>query len=240
MQLDWSKWKVIFEKNKLVIIVGFALVLLLAICCYKFLNVSNTDDNSNANLSTNDDSTLINEQSTNSKTIATNNDNAKSVKNDKKGSFIFVDIKGAVQHPDIYKMKDTDRVKQLVDKAILLKDADLSSVNLAEKLQDQKVIYIPKIGDKDQKDINMNHFALKNNHTEDSKKGNSTINSEQININDATESQLLTINGIGPTKAKAIIEYRQQHGPFESVEQLKDVNGIGAKTLEKIGSKLTI
>ena len=138
-------------------------------------------------------------------------------------SFIFVDIKGAVQHPDIYKMKDTDRVKQLVDKAILLKDADLSSVNLAEKLQDQKVIYIPKIGDKDQKDINMNHFALKNNHTEDSKKGNSTINSEQININDATESQLLTINGIGPTKAKAIIEYRQQHGPFESVEQLKDV-----------------
>ena len=137
-------------------------------------------------------------------------------------------------------MKDTDRVKQLVDKAILLKDADLSSVNLAEKLQDQKVIYIPKIGDKDQKDINMNHFALKNNHTEDSKKGNSTINSEQININDATESQLLTINGIGPTKAKAIIEYRQQHGPFESVEQLKDVNGIGAKTLEKIGSKLTI
>ncbi|RIO28578.1 transporter, partial [Staphylococcus saprophyticus] len=146
----------------------------------------------------------------------------------------------AVQHPDIYKMKDTDRVKQLVDKAILLKDADLSSVNLAEKLQDQKVIYIPKIGDKDQKDINMNHFALKNNHTEDSKKGNSTINSEQININDATESQLLTINGIGPTKAKAIIEYRQQHGPFESVEQLKDVNGIGAKTLEKIGSKLTI
>ncbi|MDW3852090.1 helix-hairpin-helix domain-containing protein [Staphylococcus saprophyticus] len=137
-------------------------------------------------------------------------------------------------------MKDTDRVKQLVDKAILLKDADLSSVNLAEKLQDQKVIYIPKIGDKDQKDINMNHFALKNNHTEDSKKGNSTINSEQININDATESQLLTINGIGPTKAKAIIEYRQQHGPFESVEQLKDVKGIGAKTLEKIGSKLTI
>lgn len=86
----------------------------------------------------------------------------------------------------------------------------------------------------------MNHFALKNNHTEDSKKGNSTINSEQININDATESQLLTINGIGPTKAKAIIEYRQQHGPFESVEQLKDVNGIGAKILEKIGSKLTI
>ncbi|MDW4581283.1 helix-hairpin-helix domain-containing protein [Staphylococcus saprophyticus] len=45
---------------------------------------------------------------------------------------------------------------------------------------------------------------------------------------------------MGPTKAKAIIEYRQQHGPFESVEQLKDVNGIGAKTLEKIGSKLTI
>lgn len=62
MQLDWSKWKVIFEKNKLVIIVGCALVLLLVICCYKFLNVSNTDDNSNANLSTNDDSTLINEQ----------------------------------------------------------------------------------------------------------------------------------------------------------------------------------
>lgn len=93
MQLDWSKWKVIFEKNKLVIIVGCALVLLLVICCYKFLNVSNTDDNSNANLSTNDDSTLINEQNTNSKTIATNNDNARSVKNDKKGALFLLILK---------------------------------------------------------------------------------------------------------------------------------------------------
>lgn len=57
---------------------------------------------------------------------------------------------------------------------------------------------------------------------------------EKINLNTASESQLLSANGIGPTKAKSIVEFREQHGKFESVDQLKEVKGIGAKTLEKI------
>ncbi|MDK9865456.1 helix-hairpin-helix domain-containing protein [Staphylococcus equorum] len=60
------------------------------------------------------------------------------------------------------------------------------------------------------------------------------------NINSATEEELLTVPGIGPSKAKSIIEYREQNGAFESIEQLTEVKGIGAKTLEKLGSYFTI
>lgn len=241
MRLDWTKWKIIYEKYRIVIMFGCTLMVLFIIfCCYQTFHLNNEDDYSQPNLNTDKDSSLINEQSTNNKTKQNNKENITSEKSENKGSCIFVDIKGAVQHPDIYKMKDTDRVKQLVDKAILLKDADLSKVNLAEKLQDQKVIYIPKIGDADQENLKAHDFSTKNNHVDKSENDNHITNSEKINVNHATEAQLLTINGIGPSKAKAIIEYREQHGAFESVEQLKDVNGIGAKTLEKISEKLTV
>ncbi|WP_214269453.1 ComEA family DNA-binding protein, partial [Staphylococcus pseudoxylosus] len=62
----------------------------------------------------------------------------------------------------------------------------------------------------------------------------------KINLNSASETQLLSVNGIGPTKAKSIIEYREQHGNFESVEQLKEVKGIGSKTLEKISDYFVV
>lgn len=133
-------------------------------------------------------------------------------------------------------MKSTDRVKQLLDKAQILDNADLSTINLAEKLLDQKVIYIPKKGESAIANVNGSSKSndRQQEQTSSLKNEGNVVQQGKINLNTASESQLLSINGIGPTKAKSIVEFREQHGKFESVDQLKEVKGIGAKTLEKI------
>ena len=61
-----------------------------------------------------------------------------------------------------------------------------------------------------------------------------------VNINTATMDELVALPGIGPAKAQAILDYRKAHGPFKSVEELKDVKGIGAKRFEKLKGELTV
>lgn len=63
---------------------------------------------------------------------------------------------------------------------------------------------------------------------------------EPIDINSADVAQLEKINGIGPAKAKAIVDYRTQNGPFQKIEDLEKVPGIGPKMLEKIKTEVTI
>lgn len=140
---------------------------------------------------------------------------------------VFVDLKGAVKRPDLYEMKSTDRVKQLLEKAGVQRDADLSQINLSEKLVDQKLIYIPKKGEVSQPNLSK---SLNENNVNKSAKTENT----KINLNLATESELQNVPGIGSSKAKAIIEYRNENGAFTTVEDLKKVNGIGVKTFEKL------
>lgn len=61
-----------------------------------------------------------------------------------------------------------------------------------------------------------------------------------VNINDADENELSSLNGIGPVKASAIIDYRNEHGEFKSIEELKEVKGIGPKTVEKLRRQITV
>ena len=61
-----------------------------------------------------------------------------------------------------------------------------------------------------------------------------------INLNTATKDELVALPGIGPAKAQAILDYRSAHGPFKSVEEVKDVKGIGAKRFEKLKAELTV
>jgi len=61
-----------------------------------------------------------------------------------------------------------------------------------------------------------------------------------INLNTATKDELVALPGIGPAKAQAILDYRAAHGPFKSVEEVKDVKGIGAKRFEKLKGELTV
>ena len=153
---------------------------------------------------------------------------------------IYVDIKGAVKHPNIYRMMSTDRLKQLLDKAQPTSQADLTQINLAERLTDQKLIVIPKKGDQAAGPSGASSgTTASTSATTGSASSNSSVD-KQVNINTATESELQSIPGIGPSKAKSIIEYRDTNGAFDSVEKIKEVNGIGEKTFDKLKDYLTV
>jgi competence protein ComEA len=68
----------------------------------------------------------------------------------------------------------------------------------------------------------------------------SGITHAAVDLNAASQAQLETVNGIGPAKAAAIVEYRKHNGPFKKVDDLKQVNGFGDKTLEKVRKELTV
>jgi competence protein ComEA len=135
---------------------------------------------------------------------------------------VKVDIKGEVQEPGVYTLSSNKRVDDAIKEAGGMKDsADLSSVNLAQKLQDEMVIHVTAIPE--------DGIIM------------SDSNSESIiSINTASLSDIESLNGIGPSKAAAIIAYREENGPFSSMDELVEVPGIGEKTLENIKEHIRI
>lgn len=131
---------------------------------------------------------------------------------------IKVYMTGAVAKPGVYALSEGDRVYQAVEMAGgLLSDAEAKGVNMAAPLQDGQTTIIPKKGE----------APLSN--TSQPVEGTQTTKSGKVNINTATVQELDRLNGIGPTIAQRIIEYRQSHGPFQRLEDLKKVSGIGEK-----------
>ncbi|WP_449125693.1 helix-hairpin-helix domain-containing protein [Staphylococcus chromogenes] len=139
-----------------------------------------------------------------------------------------MDVKGAVKKVQPYTMKSNQRVKDVLEKAGILPQADLSQINLAEKLIDQKLIYVPKKGE-----ATSAQGITPSLSNQDSQK-------QPINLNLAQESDLVEVPGIGPSKAQSIIAYRDEKGGFKSVEDLKEIKGIGEKTFEKLKDYFTV
>lgn len=136
---QWNNIKEIICKYKAVAI---AILIFVVILITWLLQSTFTDEDNHNIVNSNDDITTATQTQleSNAKYMKNSNEQPKQIKTED----IFVDVKGAVKHPDIYKMKSSDRIKQLLDRAIVTDDADLSKINLAEKLVDQKLIYIPK------------------------------------------------------------------------------------------------
>lgn len=144
---------------------------------------------------------------------------------------VIVDVKGAVKYPGVYELTDADRVVDAITLAGGYMDgANATLINHAQKLQDEMVIYIPLQGEEPAIDIQQ--FSGNTSSTQE--------DSGKININVADETQLITLPGIGPAKAKAIIAHREEHGKFQSIEGLKDVTGIGDKTFEQLKDLIDI
>ncbi|WP_054645505.1 ComEA family DNA-binding protein [Secundilactobacillus oryzae] len=145
---------------------------------------------------------------------------------------IMVDVKGAVKNPGVFQVTATMRVKDVVDLAGgFNSSADQKHINLAQTLSDQQVIYVPVKGE-----VKGNPGSLSGTPvTSSSPTGDESASSEssQINLNDADATQLQQISGIGEKKAQQIIQYRDEHGPFKSVQDLKNISGFGDKTVEK-------
>ena len=139
---------------------------------------------------------------------------------------IFVDIKGAVNNPGVYQMKSGDRVKDALDAAGGLTDeADSQKVNLAQRVEDQMVIIVPKVGEE------ATEIPVGGTSKEAAKDG-------KVNINTATVEELKTLKGVGEKKAEAIIEYRKKNGSFKTKEDLMKVRGIGKKLFESFQERI--
>ena len=150
--------------------------------------------------------------------------------------FLTVDVKGAVKNPGIYQLKKTSRINDAIQKAGgLTTDADSKSINLAQKLTDEAVIYVATMGE--------NAASVSSNTGQSSTSGTSEVASQKgnkVNLNTADLSELQTISGIGQKRAQDILDYREANGKFNSVDDLKNVSGVGAKTLEKLKEYVTV
>lgn len=152
-------------------------------------------------------------------------------------SVVMVDVKGAVKHPGMYQLTDEERV---MDAVILaggyLENADTRLINHAQRLQDEMIIYIPKIGEVVEalaEGTGTTVVASTNDAASDGKDG-------KVNINKADEALLTSLPGIGPAKAQAILAYRQEIGQFKKIEDLKEVSGIGEKTFEQLKDLVSV
>ena len=167
---------------------------------------------------------------------------------------IAVDIKGEVINQGVYYLDEGSIVEDLIKKAGgVTKNASLEFVNRAEKLENNKCVVIPskeevkkmKEGNNDNSEsgkatLDNNIISGSNNSTVNSGKESNSKENSKININTASLDELDNINGTGPSKAKAIIEYREENGGFKSIEDIKNVSGIGEGTFLKIKESITV
>jgi competence protein ComEA len=138
---------------------------------------------------------------------------------------LIVDVAGAVQRPGVYEFAEGERVIDAIERAGGPRPkAELGLLNLAAPLTDGTQILVPVAGPPGAPTTGV--------------PGSSA--GGLLNINSASETELETLSGIGEVLAATIVEYREQNGPFVSVDDLLDVSGIGPSTLEEIRDQVTV
>ena len=223
--MDYYKLKVLNNKKKVILIISIIIVLLVLLVYY-FLVYK---DNNNETIPI--DKVIIKEEED-----FNNKDD------------IIVDIKGYVNKPGVYSFKKSNnmRINDLIVKAGgLLKDADTSTINLSKKLEDEMIIIIYSKSEianftKTQDDLRKRLEICENKLKNDAciKEKESTSNGK-ININEASVNELQELNGIGKSKAEAIIEYRNKTR-FKSIDEIMKVDGIGESLFASIKENITV
>lgn len=158
-----------------------------------------------------------------------------------------IDIKGEIQNPGVYELTNENNVIDAINMAGgLTKQSDTSNINLSKKLTDEMVIIIyskeeiKNMTEKEKITCPPCNNACINESDEKGKLEIKEENNELININEATKEELQKLNGIGESKAEAIIEYREKVGKFEKIEDIKNVPGIGEAAFEKIKNNIKV
>ena len=161
-----------------------------------------------------------------------------------------LNIKGAVVNPGVYSFNEGERVIDAINKSGgLLENADTSVINLSKNLFDEMVIVVYTVDEVNEmkgkniliqyveKECNCptlsNDACLSNDSVKES-------DSSKISINNASVEELTKLSGIGESKAKSIVEYRNEHGLFSSIDEILNVSGIGEALFEKIKDNITI
>lgn len=211
-------------------IIAIILIILVVIAYYYFYLRDTTEEISNQDLE-------INNTQENNQTNET----------------IVVHVSGAVNIEGIVELDSGSRIANAIEKAGGIKEnADMTDINLAYLLEDGMKIHIPT---KEETEANKNNEntpaesyvtaasgGVNSKEATNSTQSSSTsdMSSKKVNINTATQEELDTLPGIGPSIASKIIDYREQNGKFNSIEEIKEVSGIGEAKYEKIKDSITI
>ena len=164
---------------------------------------------------------------------------------------ILVDVKGEVNTPGVYELTVSNTVMDAINKAGgLTKISDTSNINLSKKLEDEMVIIvyskseIEKMNEEEKIECPPCNNACITEEDEkaklDEENETKNIQTGKVNINTADIETLQTLTGIGEVKAQAIIDYRNKNGGFKTLEDIKNVSGIGDSVYEKIKDNITL
>lgn len=164
---------------------------------------------------------------------------------------LYFDIKGSVKKPGVYEFTQGDRIIDAINKAGgLTKNATTNNLNLSKKLTNEMVIYVfnknelttTKAFEQVNNDAECKCETIEVNNCVDKNTTNESTNNEttKININTDSKEKLMTISGIGSSKADAIIEYRTKNGNFKTTEDIINVSGISKTIYDKIKDNITV
>ena len=185
-----------------------------------------------------DDSEIILSNNINDVTLNTNEIEVKEEKNNEEK--VVVHVIGEVNNPGVVTLPEGSRIIDAINKAGgKTEEADLSKINLAFIVEDGTQIYIPRINE-NLNEVNLisdgagigviiNDSNLEENELE-----------VKVNINTANKEKLETLPGIGETTAQKIIDYREANGKFKTIEDIKNVSGIGEAKYESLKDKITV
>ena len=159
---------------------------------------------------------------------------------------ICVHVTGAVRHPGVYELPEGARIIDAADAAGgLTEEADRVWVNQAAVLTDGMQIYFPTREEtadyeRNAADLLSGTYTSGAADSEKGEMGGSSASGGRVNINTADRETLMTLHGIGEAKAEAIIAYREEHGGFRSIEEIREVNGIKDSVFAKIRESISV
>lgn len=143
---------------------------------------------------------------------------------------IYVHVCGQVKNPDVYQTEADARVFQVIQLAGgFTAEADEAAINQAQSVYDGQMIYVPRIGESADASL-----------AEQLSGQSGYADNEKVNINTADVEALMSLPGIGEGKAQSILQYRQEHGYFQSIEDIMNVDGIKEGTYTKFKDKITV
>lgn len=214
------------KKQKTTLIIAISIIIIVI---FYYLNIK--EQNNFSQIEESKFETIQNENLDGQSKVDTNNSE----------DIIKVHISGAVNKEGVVELKINSRISDAIDKAEGLKnDAYIDQINLAYILEDGMKIYIPNINEKDtilnnKESLNVvSSSSGVNIETQQNNQTNNKSNTKKININTATQAELETLPGIGPSTALKIITYRKENGKFQTIDDIQKVNGIGTSKFSRI------